>query len=218
MVSRLTTEWGDSALAEQVIEGVGVGGLESWEKRVSMDDVATTPLLSYHPDSTPAAQINTLVVFDFGHRGGVAGEPEPGPVNEQMAAGVIDFLAQYPMPVYAQTEVASLLQDVGIPQVTSIDPVIGPDGQITYLSTMGAAEAILVKSAESGTALGIVGVVCFADHEGRCVLTAEAAGMAATAVEGIDLPTTYDTESAQPWTRDRVSYLTVDLLGRLILP
>ena len=186
MVSRLTGEWGDSALAEEVVERVGVGALESWEERVPMEDVATTPLLSYHPDTTPAAQINTLVVFTFGYRGDLESETEPGPVNEQMAAEVMDFLAEYPVPVYAQTNVASLLQDAGVPQVTSIDRVVGPDGEITYLSTLGAAEAILAISSESGNALGIVGVVCFADHEGRCVLTAEAAGMAATAVEGID--------------------------------
>jgi len=29
------------------------------------------------------------------------------------------------------------------------------------------------------------------------------------------MPTTYDPESPQPWTRDRVTYLSTDLLARL---
>ena len=88
----------------------------------------------------------------------------------------------------------------------------------TTLSTICAAEKILADAAASGTDLGTVGVMCLADHEGRCVLTASAAGMNTTAVEGIDLPSTYDPESVQPWTRDRVSWMIVDLNGRLTLP
>ena len=47
-------------------------------------------------------------------------------------------------------------------------------------------------------------MICFADHEGRCLLTADAAGIDGTAIEGVELPSEYDPESGQPWTRDRV--------------
>ncbi len=218
MVSRLTDEWGDAALAEAVVDSLGPEGLAQWEQRVPIDEVATTPLLTYATDPAPAEEIDALAVFAFGYRGDVDAEYEPGPVNEAMAAVVIDFLAEHPVPVYAQTEVATLLQDAGVADVTSIDRVVGPDGTLTYLSTMGAAEAIVADAEAAGTPLGTVGVVCFADHHGRCLLTAGAAGMDATTVEGIELPTTYDPESAQPWTRDRVSYLATDLTGRLLLP
>jgi len=47
-------------------------------------------------------------------------------------------------------------------------------------------------------------------------MAAEASGMTqVVVVEGIELPTEYDPESGQEWTRDRVTYLTVDLSGRL---
>jgi hypothetical protein len=59
-------------------------------------------------------------------------------------------------------------------------------------------------------------VVAFGDHVVRSVMAAEASGMTqVVVVEGIELPTEYDPESGQEWTRDRVTYLTVDLSGRL---
>ncbi len=47
------------------------------------------------------------------------------------------------------------------------------------------------------------------------MLTTQAAGLDAGVAEGVTLPTAYDPVSAQSWTRDRRSYLPVDLLGRV---
>ncbi len=120
------------------------------------------------------------------------------------------------MPVYAQTEIAKLLQAAGVEGVTSIDPVTDADGTVTYLSTAGVAEQVVSKAQAAGAKLGTVGVIGFSDHAVRCVLTARKAGMTDAAVpKGVTLPTVYDPESNQSWTRSRAAYLPTDLIGRL---
>jgi hypothetical protein len=204
-------------VAEQVVTAIGTDGLAAWEKRVPLGGVATTPLLAYRTATAPPADIDSVVVFAFGNRIAADGTPEPGPVNQQLADTTAAFVADHPVPVFAQWEVARLLIAAGVPDVTSIEPTTGPDGQVVYLSTRGVADAIVAEAKASSVALGTAGVICVADHQGRCLLTADAAGIAGTAIEGVALPSEYDPESGQPWTRDRVSYLVTDLSGRLLL-
>jgi hypothetical protein len=103
-----------------------------------------------------------------------------------------------------------------VQDVTSIDAVTAPDGTVTYLSTAGVADQVVSKAQAAGEELGTVGVVGFADHAVRCVLTARKAGMTDAAVpKGMKLPTVYDPESNQSWTRTRAAYLPTDLIGRL---
>ena len=217
MVARLSDEWDDPAVAEQVVVAIGPDGLAAWEKKVPMAEVATTPLLAYRTPTRPAGDIDSLVVFAFGNRVAADGTLEPGPVNQALADTTAAFVADHPVPVFAQWEVARLLDAAGVKGVTSIEPTTGPDGQVVYLSTRGVADAIVTEAGATGTQLGTAGVVCFADHEGRCLLNAAAAGIAGTAVQGVELPSTYDPQSGQAWTRDRVSYLVTDLGGRLLL-
>lgn len=77
-------------------------------------------------------------------------------------------------------------------------------------------DQVVSIAASDGIDLGTVGVVGFADHVMRCVMTATASGIDdAVVVEGLELPSTYDPQSGQEWTRDRVAYLSVDLAGRI---
>ena len=108
-----------------------------------------------------------------------------------------------------------MLQARGVKRVTSIDPVVGADGKVVYLSTAGVAEQVMRKAQEAGEPLGTVGVIGFADHVVRCVLTARAAGMTAAVPKGVGLPSVYDPQSSQSWTTNRASYLATDLIGRL---
>ena len=78
--------------------------------------------------------------------------------------------------MYAQTEIATLLQAAGVQDVTSIDAVTAPDGSVTYLSTAGVADQVMSKAQAAGEELGTVGIVGFADHAVRCVLTARNGG------------------------------------------
>jgi hypothetical protein len=213
MESRLTQEWGDPGVVAAVLESIGPDGLAAWEARVPLADVATTELLDYAPPGAPAEELDAVVVFAFGNRVAADGTVTPGPMNEDLADVTAELVARHPVPVFAQWEVARYLEADGVPGVTSIEPTVDADGKVVYLSTRGVADVV----AGSGEAArGRIGVICFADHQGRCLLTARAAGLDATAIEGVELPATYDPESGQPWTRDRVAYLSGDVMARLI--
>jgi len=140
---------------------------------------------------------------------------EPGPTNEALAAATKRFVAKHHVPVFAQSEIAEVLQADGVANVISIDPVVGADGKVVYLSTAGVADQIVSKAQAAAIDLGTVGVLGFADHVVRSVLTADAAGLDAAVPKGVRLPRTYDVQSSQPWTRDRATYLATDLTGRL---
>jgi hypothetical protein len=136
-------------------------------------------------------------------------------MNDALAVTTKRFVKKHPVPVFAQQAIALQLQAEGVKHVTSIDPQVEPDGKVVYLSTAGVADQIVQKAQAAGVDLGTVGVIGFSDHVVRCVLTAKAAGMTAGVPNGVKLPHAYDPESGQAWTRDRKSYLTTDLIGRL---
>lgn len=215
LVARLTTEFGDAAIATQVVDALGADALARLEARVPLGAVATDPLLSYRPATVPAERIDSIVAYSFGLRDDGAGTLTPGPVNEQIAAAIEAFVTGHPVPVFAQWEIAEVLAAAGVPGVTSIEPDTAADGSVVYLSTAGVAAKAKALAAEAGIELGTVGVFGFADHLVRCVMTTEAAGMTAAVPAGVTYPSAYDPQSAQPWTRDRATYLTTDLLGRL---
>ena len=215
LVVRLGEELGDEALAAELVDAVGTDAVARLRAEVG-DEVATHPLLAYQPPTVADEAVDSLVVFAFGNRVAADGSLSPGPVNQDLADVTAAFVAEHPVPVFAQWEVADLLIEAGVPDVTSIEPDTGPDGEVIYLSTAGVAEKAVALADEQGVDLGQVGVICFADHAGRCVLTAEGAGMDAAVPEGVDLPSTYDPRSGQDWTRERLAYLTTDLQGRLL--
>jgi len=214
LLARFTTELGDAALAAQLVNALGPDTLGKLESAAGTDGAAS-PLLAISPPTVPLADVDSLVVYAFGNRVAADGTLSPGPTNEALAATVESVVAQHPVPVYAQWEVADLLTAKGVPGVVSIGRDVAADGTVTYLSTAGVAAKAVALAAEGGTELGHVGVIGFADHAVRCVLTSRAAGMTADVPEGVGLPSTYDPESGQGWTRDRLTYLGVDLPARL---
>ena len=214
IADRLTDELGDPEIAAQVVANLDPTLLQQLQLVVPVDQVATTPLLSYRPEPVDGP-VDHLVVLSFGNRVAEDGTVSAGPVNEALADAVQAHVAEQPTPVYAQWEVARILQERGVPDVVSIEPQLGADGTPTYLSTSGVTDQVVQRAQADGVDLGTVGVVGFADHVVRGVMTAEASGMDAVVVRGIELPTDYDPGSGQEWTRDRVTYVTVDLSGRI---
>jgi hypothetical protein len=195
LAKRLAKEYDDKALAQQVVTGLSDETVASLEAKVPLADVATSPFLAYTPPRVAANAVDSLVVFAFGNRLGDASDLQAGPTNEALAKQVLRFVSKHSVPVYAQTEIATQLQAAGVQDVTSIDAV--------------TAQA-------AGEELGTVGIVGFADHSVRCVLTARKAGMTSAAVpKGMKLPAIYDPDSNQSWTRTRAAYLPTDLIGRL---
>lgn len=217
LVARWTDELGDAALAQQLVDGLGADGVAQFEALVGLDAVLTDPLVAMTPPTVPDDEVDSLVVYAFGNRVAADGTLSPGPTNEALAQVVEDFVVDHPVPVFAQWEVADLLAESGAGDITSIDPDTGADGEVVYLSTAGVAEKAVALADQQGVDLGQVGVIGFQDHAVRCVLVSEAAGMAGAAVpEGVDLPSAYDPQSGQEWTRDQQTYLLTDLQGRLL--
>lgn len=140
---------------------------------------------------------------------------EPGPVNEQLADTVAKVRARRDVPVYAQWEIARFLDSkYGMSDVTSMEPVIAPDGSITYLSTDGVAAQVLEARMKAPGGIGTACVIGFRDHHKRCVQTTRDRGMKAYAPHGFAMPHTYDSESGQAWTRRRDLYLVHDMLAQ----
>ena len=211
---RLAADLADEALAVEIVDGLDDAVVAQLEEAVSGD--TDDPLLSFVPPTAPPEEFDSLVVFAFGNRTDTEGNPIPGPTNEALAATVAAFVADHPVPVFAQWEVADVLMADEVAEVTSIDPEIDADGTTVYLSTEGVADKAVALAASGGTELGQVAVIAFRDHAARSVMTAARAGMTAAVPAGTELPVDYDGESTQPWTRDRATFVSTDLAGRLL--
>lgn len=175
----------------------------------------------WEPETAPLGRLDFLVAYGFGNRPAVGGGdptkvlPEPGPVNEELADTVARIRRRRRIPVYAQWEIARFLKDKHqMKDVTSIEPVIEPDGTITYLSTDGVAAQVAEARRHLPGGIGTAGVIGFRDHVKRCVQTTRDRGITAYAPRGFDMPDTYDPQSGQPWTRRRDLYLVHDMAAQ----
>lgn len=170
------------------------------------------PMFAMSPPTPPDNEFDSVVAFAFGNRLDENGEPQPGPINEQLAEVTGPFAGD--RSVFAQWEVARCLDDT---TVASIEPTVTSDGEVVHLSTVGVAERAVELAAESGTPLGCVAVIALADHAVRCMMTLESVGVSAAVPAGVALPAGHDADSGQRWTRDRASFIRIDLLGRAML-
>jgi hypothetical protein len=170
--------------------------------------------LQWIPPVVAPQEVKTIVAYTFGNRIDANGNRSPGPVNAALADVVVRLHAETGAPVYAQWEVAEAIGDrIAARNLVSIRPLRDARAETVYLSTGGVADAV-VKRVGDARQLGKVAVVGFADHIKRCVDTSRRAGMDAAAPAGYALPTTYDTQSGQPWTRSRLIYLLHDVMCR----
>ncbi|MCZ4555093.1 hypothetical protein ABIC28_003094 [Rhodococcus sp. PvR044] len=193
----------ESPGSTQVLDGTGSG------------DMWAVPTL-------PADQLTLIIAFSFGNRMPAGADPartegEPGPVNEALADTVVAARGDRDIPVYAQTPIADVLRTkYDMDDVVAIAADVRPDGTLAYLSTDGAAAKVAALRGAS-QATDLAGVVAFGDHQWRATRTAEANGFRAYAPLGISMPTQYDPESGQVWTRSREVYLPTDYAGRIPL-
>jgi hypothetical protein len=107
------------------------------------------------------------------------GNREPGPVNEALAEAAVAFHQTIGAPIFAQREIAAAIGTRAAP-VTAIYPGRDEHAEPVHLSTGGVVEEIARLGAE-----GPVGVVAFADHLNRAVMTSRRHGFDAYAPEGI---------------------------------
>ncbi|WP_130803535.1 hypothetical protein [Acinetobacter ihumii] len=211
MAAKLGTQLGDSFLAGQLATTL-MDVCFSWE----------LPMIA-------ATKINSIVAYAFGNRPNAASGntpstganqsamPDPGPVNEALADTIYQIYQLKPVKIYAQWEIARFLvakYNLGSDVLTSIEPIVAPDGSIVYLNTDDVASAI-IKLVGGASALGNVAVVGHRDHSKRCILTSKLRGMNASVVQEVALPVIYDPESGQPWTRSRSLYLVHDMYAQM---
>lgn len=202
IAEHLAVTCGDRALALEV-----AGRLDdrAFDVLASLDAPERAAALTLAAESLE--QPEALVVFAFGNRVLPNGELAPGPVNEELAAQADAWQAATGLPVIAQWEVADAMQTT----TTRVGVVERADGSVEYLSTAGVADQVFGLT----DARNVV-VLAMADHAVRCCRTLERVGFSAGIPTGVELPSVYDPESGQPWTRDRASYLAIDILARCV--
>jgi hypothetical protein len=175
-------------------------------------------LFDWSYPTMPVQDASAIIAFSFGNRIADAATKAttPGPINARLAEAVHAIRVRHDVPVYAQWEIAQVLQEnYGMDRVVSIAPEKGADGQVIYLSTEGVAKAAL-RHAGSPDGLRRAAVVGHRDHVKRCIRVARESGMAqAAAAHGIALPVDYDALSGQSWTRSRDLYLLSDMTAQL---
>ncbi len=213
MTEYLVGQIGDRLLVDSALATV----TDEQREQLLVAAESDASILDFEPERAPLEQFDAIVVFSFGNRVAADGTVSAGPTNRDLAIATAALLEQRAVTVYAQWEVAEHLAADGVDDLVSIEPDIGADGSVVYLSTAGVFEKAARLASESGRPFEHVGVVGFADHAVRCVLTVRASGVDAAVPIEAELPDTYDPESGQAWTRSRPVYLPTDLVGRLIL-
>jgi hypothetical protein len=233
LAGRLTRELGDAQVASTVAAGLEQDTLDGLVTMTG-GDLAGSPQLTYTPSTVPDEQIDSLWVFSFGDRIDPASghepvtladppvpmdEVSPGPVNEALAHAAADFVRVHPVPIIAQWEVARVLQQLGVPNVISVEPPKNADGSVAYLNTPEVSVFGQRLAAARGTAVGHAGILCVKDMAVTCELSARATGLhAADVPAGVTLPSSYDPDSGQLWTRSMAAWIPIDLFGRTLLP
>lgn len=199
---RLAIELDDAALGLAVGEQLDPRALDVLSRLV---DLATTDVLSFSARQEPHPE--ALIVFAFGNRVAADDRLQPGPVNLELAALADKWAQVTGLPVAAQWEVADEMVNCSI-RVGAIEL---DDGSIEYLSTAGVAAQV-----RDLLDVDRVAVLSMADHAVRCGRTLERVGFSVGVPVGIELPSVYDVHSGQPWTRDRATYIAVDILARCL--
>jgi hypothetical protein len=172
-------------------------------------------ILSWKVPTIAPAQVDSIIAYAFGNRILSNGNRVPGPMNDALADLVVQLHKETNAPVYVQWEITEAIGDRIAPdKVISINPILDAQANIVYLSTAGVASAI-VKQVGSAQKLGKVAVIAFNDHLFRCIQTSRDAGIDAYAPAGYTMPSNYDSQSGQPWTRNRFTYLVTDIKARI---
>ena len=185
------------------------GELGDLETARLLAEMLREDVLAWRAPTIAPASIRSIFAFTFGNRMLENGNREPGPVNEALAEVALGLHRATRAPVFAQWEIAAAIGGRAAP-VTAIYPGRDERAEPAYLSTGGVVEEIARLGAEAP-----VGVVAFADHLCRAVMTSRRYGFDAYAPEGIAMPAIYDPQSGQPWCRGRAAYLMHDIMIRV---
>lgn len=200
------------ALTGRITAGGAVPDAETVDRvsRSVADALAPAPA---EPVTGPLAEVDVLIAWAFGDRPA----PEdadplrttnaPGPINEELAKVVAELVAVSPVPVVAQWEIAYFLQKWNIPDVTSVELPRVLDGIVVPIIS---TDDITTAARDAYPDARVAGVIAHHDHADLCIDSAGIVGDFARAYVPAEatLPTDYDPESTQAWTRDRQTWMT----------
>lgn len=196
METRLVGQLGDSEAARLLAEFL-------------MDDV-----LTWQAETLPIEQADSILAFAFGNRYAPNGNQIPGPMNVQLADLAVELHEKTGKPVYAQWEIAQAIGSrMSSDKLFPIYPTVNEGGELVYLNTTGVA-LDAVRQAGSMEKMGKTLVLAFYEHSLRAVDTARKAGLDAYAPQGFEMPSDYDSQSGQPWTRDRQTFMLYEVRTR----
>ncbi len=144
--------------------------------------------LSWQAPATAPGRMRAIFAFTFGNRMLPNGNRVPGPVNERLAECAIDLHRVSGATVYAQWEIAEVLDGrIAGDALMPIFPGRDSRGEPVYFGTGAVVAGIAARVGDAAT-IGPVGVVAFADHLYRAVMTARGAGFDAWAPAGMAMP------------------------------
>ncbi|WP_394150049.1 hypothetical protein [Vibrio maritimus] len=171
-------------------------------------------VLTWRAETLDIKEADSILAFAFGNRHAQNGNQIPGPMNGQLADLAVELHKETGKPVYAQWEIAQQIGDrVAADKLFPIYPTVNEGGELIYLNTTGVA-LDAVKQAGGFEKMGKTIVLAFYEHNLRAVNTAREAGLEAFAPAGYEMPSDYDANSGQPWTRDRNTFMLYEVRTR----
>jgi len=206
---KLTEDQLKAGIEERLVEQLG-----DREAAELVADFLMEDILTWKAETLDIKKADSILAFAFGNGIAKNGNQTPGGMNEQLADLVVKLYKKTKKPVYAQWEIAQAIGNrVPKRDLFPIYPTVDEGGNLIYLNTTGVA-LDAVKQAGGFDRMGNTLVVAFYEHNIRAVKTAREAGLKAYAPEGYEMPSDYDKESGQPWTRDRNTFILYEIRTR----
>ncbi|MCP3967074.1 MAG: hypothetical protein GY750_11575 [Lentisphaerae bacterium] len=173
--------------------------------------------LEWTPKTIDISKGDYILAYAFGNEIDHNGNKLPGKMNKALADLIVKIYNKIHKPVYAQWEIAQCIGN-RIPRnmLHPIYPQITLEGEVIYLSTIGVAKDFARQVGRNSLKNAKVIIIAFKDHARRCVATSINNGINAYAPADYELPERYDSNSGQPWTRDKQTYMLQDMSVRLL--
>jgi len=158
-----------------------------------------------------------IMGFSLGYVLDKNGNRLPGQINQQLADRIVQYCNEKPRRVYVQWEIADAIGD-RLPDVISIGPDIDEEkGEVKYLSTKDVLRKIKERIEKSNDdSIGPILVVAHSKHLFRCTKLIREQGFSIRTNQA-NMPTGFDSDSAQPWTRNLRAYIINEIISRLAL-
>jgi len=189
--------------------------LENEDISRKMADAIHSSFLDWSTPTIDCKKADAIIALSFGFCRLENGNITPGQMNIDIADIVVDLYNKTNCNVYAQWEVAeSIGNRINRNNLVAIYPEINhTDGLVKYLSSFDVLKKVKEIIGKSDSQSKVL-IVAWAHHAPRCIKIAKELGFNAFIPKNITLPSEYDSNSSQPWTRDGISYISHDSLSR----